>query len=202
MQVLAGRNAQVLNMSTLAKMVGIAVSTVKKWISILEASNIIYLLQPYYNNLGKRITKAPKLYFLDCGLICYLAGIKDQDHVIKGPMAGPLFETFCVQESLKVFYNNGKQPKLFYLRTNNDLEVDLIIETEQTTVYPLEIKLTKTPKRSMVSNIDRFRSVFSQLKIEQGRLLCLYDKQIHLTADDSVEPFNIYLDWLRKTIAN
>ncbi|MBU2515876.1 ATP-binding protein [bacterium] len=202
MQVLAGRNAQVLNMSTLAKSVGIAVSTVKKWISILEASNIIYLLQPYHNNFGKRITKAPKLYFLDCGLVCYLTGLKDPDHIIKGPMAGSLFESLCVQESLKVFFNCGRQPKLFYLRTNNGLEVDLIIETENMTVYPLEIKLTKSPKRSMISNIARFRSVFAKLKIKQGRLLCLCDEQMPLTPNDSVEPCDIYLDWLRKTIGD
>ncbi len=200
MQVLAGRNAQVLNMSTVANAIGIAVSTVKKWISILEASNIVYLLQPYYNNFGKRITKAPKLYFLDCGLVCYLTGIKDSDHVMKGPMAGSLFESLCVQESLKVFYNSGKQQKLFYLRTNNGLEVDLIIETQTLTVFPLEIKLTKTPKRSMISNIERFRTIFSRLKIEQGRLLCLSDEQIPLTRKDSVEPLETYLDWLRTTI--
>ena len=200
MQLLASRQSQLLNMSTLARSIGVAVTTVKKWISVLEASNIIYLLQPYYNNFGKRISKSPKVYFLDCGLVCYLTGIKDPDHIMHGPMAGALFESFCLQESLKVYANQGKQPGLYYLRTNNGLEVDLLIEAESMTVHPLEIKLTKTPKRSMVDPIDRFRSLFDRLNVKPGQLLCLSEQEIALTADNKVQPFFQYLEWLHNTI--
>lgn len=201
MQLLAARSAQVLNMSSIAKSIGIAVSTVKKWLSILEASNVIYLLQPYYNNFGKRITKSPKVYFLDNGLVCYLTGIKDPDHAMKGPMAGPLFESFCIQETIKTFVNSGKQPRIFYLRTNNGLEIDLLIEMESSTLHPIEIKLSKTPKQAMVSNIDRIRSVFDQLNIKPSRLLCLYERPFQLTPDTFVESIDSYLQWLEKTIA-
>ena len=128
LQLLAARCAQTLNMSTLATEVGVAVNTIKRWISVLEACRIIYLLPPYHNNLGKRITKAPKVYFLDAGLVCYLTGLRDEAHLLQGPLAGPLFENFCVQETLKVFAARGEIPRLFYLRTKAGLEVDLLIE--------------------------------------------------------------------------
>jgi len=116
-QLLAARCAQVLNLSTFSRDLGVSVPTVKNWLSILEAGRIIYLLPPYHSNLGKRITKAPKLYFLDIGLVCYLTGIKDEDHLLKGPLSGALFENFCVQETVKMFFHQGRRPNLYFLRT-------------------------------------------------------------------------------------
>ena len=155
------RCAQVLNLSSFANGLGISVPTVKKWLSILESCMIIYLLHPYHNNSGKRVTKAPKIYFMDCGLVCYLTGIKDRDHVMQGPRAGALFENSCVQETLKLYFNHGKQPNVYYLRTNNNLEIDLIIEKSLEEIIPVEIKLNKTPSARMVANMDRFRKIFS-----------------------------------------
>ncbi len=200
MQLLAARCSQILNLSEFANALGITVPTVKKWISILEACRIIYLLHPYHSNLGKRITKSPKIYFLDCGLVCYLTGLRDSDHLLKGPMAGALFENYCVQETLKLYFNNGRRPKLYYLRTNNNLEIDLIIERSYQDILPVEIKLNKTPNPRMAGNIERFRKTFSGLKIAPGWLLSLSDKTFPLNRQTTAINFSEYIQTLNDQI--
>ena len=195
LQLLATRCSQVLNLNSLAGDLGIAVNTIKKWISVLEASQIIYLLNPYYRNLGKRITKNPKVYFLDCALVCYLTGIRDARHLLNGPMAGALFENYVVQETVKSFLNHGKRPNIFYLRTHNDVEIDLIIEKNMR-ILPFEIKLSKTPNINMGKPIERFKKIFSKLNIMPGRIICLTDEDISLTRDIKAQSFNSYLNWL------
>lgn len=193
LQLIAGRCAQLLNLSSFAKELGVSVPTLKNWLSILEASRIVYLLPPYYNNMGKRVTKAPKLYFLDCGLVCYLTGIKDKDHLIKGPMSGALFENFCIQETVKLFFNKGERAPLYYLRTNNGLEIDLLIERAFNAFIPVEIKLQKTPHVSMGSNIIRFKKTFSDFAVTEGIIVSLADKSLSLHTDVSALPFAEYL---------
>lgn len=196
MQLLAARSSQILNLSELAREIGVAVNTVKKWISILEACRIIYLLPPYYRNLGKRITKNPKVYFLDCGLICYLTGLKTQEYLLKGPLAGALFENFCIQETIKFLMHHGHRLQLYYMRTHSGLEVDLIIE-EAGCLYPFEIKLTKTPKIAMVDSLERFRKTFSKLKIEDSNIIALSEKDIILTKNVTAKGVDSYLESLR-----
>lgn len=196
MKLLAARCGQQLNMSDLSRDLGISVPTVKRWLSILEASRIIYLLSPYYRNLGKRVTKAPKLYFLDIGLACYMAGVHDEAHLFNGPMAGHLFENFCVQETVKYFLGRGEQPPIYYLRTSNGLEVDLLIEPEAGVLVPVEIKLTKTPTPQLAKNITRFREEFSQLQPVQGLLLSLADQSRPLTRELTAITLDEYLQGL------
>jgi len=193
LQLIAGRCAQILNLSSFAKELGVSVPTLKNWLSILEASRIVYLLPPYYNNMGKRVTKAPKLYFLDCGLVCYLTGIKDKDHLIKGPMSGALFENFCIQETVKLFFNKGERAPLYYLRTNNGLEIDLLIERAFNAFIAVEIKLQKTPHVSMGSNIIRFKKIFSDFAVTEGIIVSLVNKSLSLHTDVSALPFDEYL---------
>jgi len=193
LQLIAGRCAQILNLSSFAKELGVSVPTLKNWLSILEASRIVYLLPPYYNNMGKRVTKAPKLYFLDCGLVCYLTGIKDKDHLIKGPMSGALFENFCIQETVKHFFNKGERAPLYYLRTNNGLEIDLLIERAFNAFIAVEIKLQKTPHVSMGSNIIRFKKIFSDFAVTEGIIVSLVNKSLSLHTDVSALPFDEYL---------
>jgi predicted AAA+ superfamily ATPase len=183
LQLLAARCAQTLNMSALATEAGVAVNTIKRWISILEACRIIYLLPPYYNNLGKRITKAPKVYFLDAGLVCYLTGLRDEAHLLKGPLAGPLFENFCVQETLKTFAARGETPRLFFLRTKTGLEVDLLIEGPGPRLHPFEFKLSATPRMEMAEPIRQFREQFAALKPEPGAIVSLAPASRPLNAD-------------------
>lgn len=195
-RLISGRCAQVLNISDFAKDIGVSVPTIKNWLSVLEASRIIYLLPPYYNNFGKRIIKAPKLYFLDIGLVCYLTGISDSKHLLQGPMAGALFENFCIQETIKLLFNHGLIPQLYYLRTSNNLEVDLLIEGPARTIFPIEINLNKTPALHMGSKISRFKKLFSTLNIGECFIFSLTEKTIHLSSDITAVTFDDYINWL------
>jgi len=137
----AARTAQILNLSDLARDSDISVNTAKEWLSMLETSGHIYLLKPYYKNISKRLIKAPKLYFLDTGLVCYLTGWKSAETALKGAMAGPLFETFILSEIIKGFWNHGQEASLWYYRTKEKEEVDLLID-KNGKLYPVEIKLS------------------------------------------------------------
>lgn len=177
-RLLASRCGQILNYSSISRELRISVPTVKRWISILEASQIIFLLPPYYSNLGKRITRSPKIYFLDVGLVCYLTGLHTEEHLLNGPMAGALFENFVIQEVVKTYFNHGKRPDIFYIRTHNGLEIDLLLE-RALEFYPLEIKLTQTPRISMAKPIERFRRLFSGVTIHEGQLITLVDGETY-----------------------
>ena len=196
-ELLAARCSQILNMNSLASILGISINTVKQWISVLEATRMIYILEPYYRNLGKRITKSPKVYFLDSGLVCYLTGLKGKDHLLKGPMAGALFENYCIQETVKTYFNRGVRPRLYYVRTHNKLEIDLLVESGMV-LYPVEIKSSKTPNARMASPIQRFKELFGKLQIAEGRIVSLSEKEMKVTRDVSVQVFDNYMNWLRK----
>jgi len=195
LQLLASRTAQILNLTSLASELGIGVNTAKRWLSILEASRMVYLLQPYYRNFGKRITKAPKVYFLDCGLVCYLTGIRDRAQLLNGPMAGALFETYCLQETVKALFFHGVQPRLYYARWHG-WEIDLLIE-RQAQLFPCEIKLTKTPRLAMADSIRRFRVAFPKLPVKEGRILCLAEERAILTKELSIQPLDEHWAWLK-----
>lgn len=199
-RLLASRCAQILNMTTFATDLGISVNTVKRWISILKASQIIFLLPPYYRNLGKRIVKSPKIYFGDTGLVCYLTGIQTENHLFKGPMAGQLFENFVIQEIIKFYYNNGKRPNMYYLRTHNRLEIDLIIEKSLEEIFPIEIKLSQTLNTGMAKPIERFMKLFPVLKINKGGIISLADESIPLSRHIEVFPLEQFLEKMRDII--
>lgn len=122
-RLLAARCGQQLNMSDFSRDLGISVPTIKSWLSILEASRVVYLLPPYYANTGKRITKSPMVYFIDIGLACNLAGVRDEAHLFNGPMTGHLFENFCIQETVKFFLGKGVSSVVSYggERVNSDI---------------------------------------------------------------------------------
>lgn len=192
-RLLAARCGQQLNMSEFSRDLGVSVPTVKSWLSILEASRVVYLLPPYYANLGKRITKAPKVYFIDIGLACALAGVQDEAHLFNGPMAGALFENFCVQETLKLFFAKGIRPPLYYLRTGNGLEVDLLVEPSAGVLLPVEIKLTKTPTPKQARTLTSFRELFTDLSPAPGLLLSLSDESRPLTRDVAAVTLDEYM---------
>lgn len=201
MQLLAIRCSQVLNMSSFATDLGVSVTTIKRWLSVLEAGRILFILPPYFNNLGKRITKMPKVYFLDTGLACHLAGVRDREQLLEGPMAGALFENFCLQETVKCFANRGEQPQLSYLRTNNGLEVDLIIEGHNLRALPVEIKLSRTPTSALASGITRYASLFAKTEPEDGLLLCLADGERSVSRGVTAIGVENYLQMLQQRLA-
>jgi predicted AAA+ superfamily ATPase len=161
LRALAARSAQILNLSELARDVGVAVNTAKDWVSILEASFQIFILRPYYVNIGKRLIKAPKVYFMDTGLLCYLVGLRDTSHAAAGPMGGALFENLVISDLYKSFLHRGEEPALYYWRTVAGSEVDLVIDT-QSGLIPIEIKLSETPRPEMAKEIRAFQQDFKE----------------------------------------
>ncbi len=155
LRLLAANTSQLLNMSTYAKDIGVDVKTIKKWISVLEASYIIFLLPPYYKNLGKRIVKSPKIYFYDTGLASYLTGINTVETFEHGPMTGPLFENYIVSEVLKREVHNKTHAELYFYRTSNDEEIDLIVDRKQTREL-IEIKSGETFTPRMTKALEKF----------------------------------------------
>lgn len=124
----AGRTGQMLNLSALAGETGIAHSTARAWLAVLEASTLVFLLPPYHRNFGKRLVKTPKLYFVDTGLACWLLGIRDQAQLAAHPLRGALFETLIVGEFLKARCNAGQPADLYFWRDNGGNEADLLFE--------------------------------------------------------------------------
>jgi uncharacterized protein len=128
LKLCATRCGQVVNLSSLGNDCGVNHNTIKNWLSILEAIYIIKLLPPYYSNIGKRLIKAPKLYFFDTGLAAFLLGIQNITHVTAHPLRGALFENMIVSEFLKKRFNQGKTDNLYYLRDNKGREVDILLD--------------------------------------------------------------------------
>ena len=143
LKLCAVRTGQLLNLSELSKELGVSVPTVKRWLSILETGYQVYLLYPYFKNIGKRLIKSPKIYFNDTALASYLLGVHSKETLINSPNFGNLFETMVVTDILKRFLNSGQMPSMYYLRTRDGLEVDLVLEYEQK-LHLLEIKGTMT----------------------------------------------------------
>jgi len=158
MRLLAARTSQVLNYSAMAGPLGVSVPTIKRWVSILEASYIIHLLPPYHENFGKRIIKSPKMYFLDPGLVSYLLRIKSGPVPSVGPMAGALFETAVVSEMIKSFYGRGKWPDLYYWHSQGGLEVDLLVP-DKGHMLPFEIKLASRVRAEHAKNIKTWLEI-------------------------------------------
>jgi len=144
MQLCAARVGQQLNLSELASVCGISVSTSQRWISILDASYIIFLLQPYFKNFNKRITKSPKIYFYDTGLACSLLGIESSKVLGLHPLRGNIFENFIIADIAKQYFNIGKRPPIYFWRDlNGRLEVDCVID-ESLLLFSVEIKSGET----------------------------------------------------------
>ena len=186
----ASLTGEILNMSTIAQICGKDVKTVKTWLSVLESSGLIYLLEPFYNNHNKRLTKTPKLYFLDTGLACWLLGWNTPEQLVNGAMWGHMFETFVFTEVLKGYYNDGiVRPQLYYYRDKEKHEIDLLI-LEGDTIHPIEIKSTSDPKKSMVSSF-RYLKDIPERKVGTGAILCLAKERLPLTDDVWILPVQL-----------
>ena len=187
MTAAAASTGQLLNIASLARNVGISQPTAERWLSILVASNIVYLLRPYSNNITKRAVKTPKLYFLDTGLAAYLTKWNTVDVLKNGAMAGAFFETFVISEILKSYYNKGiVDPPLYFYRDKEMNEIDLLIE-DGGTLYPLEMKKHADPSRKDVSTFDIVDKI-SGIRRGPGGVICLYDKLVTLKGNDRVIP--------------
>lgn len=152
----AGRCGQLLNVSALASDAGVSVNTAKHWLSVLQASYIIRLLQPWHENFGKRLVKMPKLYFWDTGLLCYLLRIANAQTLSSHAMRGAVFESWVVSETLKHRLNRGLPPDLYFWRDNHGTELDLLY-SEGAHLFPVEIKSGQTFSHDWVNGLDKFK---------------------------------------------
>ena len=183
----AARTGEMLNMTALAEVCGKDVKTVRSWLSVLESSGLVYLLEPYSNNFNKRLVKAPKLYFLDTGLACWLLGWNTPEQLIKGAMWGHIFETFVFGEILKSYYNDGKvKPPLYYYRDSDKNEIDLLIE-QGDELYPVEIKATSDPTKSMIKAFRCIENI-PMKKVGTGAVVCMAKERLPLTENVWILP--------------
>ena len=178
-RLLAGRVAQLLNIDSIAGDAGVSATTVKEWLSLLEASYVVRLLRPYYRNFGKRFIKAPKIYFTETGLVCNLLGIKSPSQIAVHPLVGSIFENMVVMEAFKRRLNRGQMDDLYFMRTSHGVEVDLAWE-ENGKLDLCEIKAGATFHDDMANNI---RAIKRLLPDDAGRGFVVYSGRETSTAD-------------------
>ena len=162
----AGRVGQLLNLQSLANETGVSHTTAREWISILEASYVIFQLPPWYANISKRLIKTPKIYFWDVGLAAYLLGLEEEKQVSRDPLRGNLFENMVVAEMFKQYYHYGKRPRLSFYRDSSGNEVDLVLERGQD-LFPIEIKSGQTVSKQFFQGLNRFSGVVGD-RIKRG----------------------------------
>ncbi|MCL1809862.1 MAG: ATP-binding protein [Clostridiales bacterium] len=190
MSSIAVRSGQELVYDDLAKEMEIDIKTAQSWMSVLKTSGLVYFLQPYSNNAIKRIVKRPKLYFMDTGLACFLSKYVDSQTLEISAYSGSIFETYVVSEIIKTYVNNGKYPEmyLYYYRDNNRKEIDLLI-LQNGTVYPIEIKKSANPSKTIVKNFGVLAPLEKAgLKIGEGGIICMMDRVVPIDEKNSFIP--------------
>lgn len=187
-QICAIHSGQILSMDSIARGVGVSAPTIKSWLSILEQSYIIHLLEPDSNNLGKTLVKSPKLYFVDTGLLCYLLRINSKEDLLLNEMKGAVVETFAVSEMLKNRTNIGKKGNLTYFRDRGGFEVDTIADWDHT--FAIEIKSTTETDTKASRNIKKYLDLKAD-KQTKGAIFYLGDNTIKINDIDYVG----YKDW-------
>ncbi len=184
LRLCAGRVGQQVNAAALSNECGIDVRTVQSWLSVLESTYVIKRLSPFHRNFNKRITKSPKLYFIDSGLVCSLLGIRTTDELTVSHFKGALVENFIIMELVKNGLNKRLHQSLYYWRENNGVEVDVILDSG-TTFVPIEIKSAQTFSKDFLANLKKFKSYSDALK---GILL--YDGEMEFKTEDDFEVLN------------
>jgi len=187
LKVAAARTGQLLNYADMARDVEVSQNTIKSWISILQTSGLIYLLQPYYTNITSRAIKTPKLYFFDTGLCCYLTGWSTSETLEASIMSGAILETYVVSEIIKSYWHNGKQPQIYFYRDKEKKEIDVLIEQDGK-LYPIEIKKSATPTTKDIKNFSVLDSISKPRG--QGAVICFSNNYLPLTEDVTVVPIS------------
>ncbi len=186
----ASLTGEMLNMTTIAEICGKDLKTIRSWMSVLESSGLVYLLQPYYNNFNKRLIKTPKLYFLDTGLACWLLGWNTPEQLTSGAMWGHMFETFVFDEILKSYYNDGiVEPPLYYYRDKDRNEIDLVIQNGDT-LHPVEIKTSSDPTKSTIGAF-RLLSRIPGRSVGTGAVVCLAREPLPLADNVWILPAHL-----------
>lgn len=181
LRLLAGRIGQLINFNSLANDTGVSATTIAHWLSVLEASFIIFRLSPFYENFGKRLIKSPKLYFYETGLACHLLGIENEKQLARDPLLGNLFENMIVLEAVKTRTNLGLDSNLYFFRDSNKKEVDLIYKSGRA-LFPIEIKSAMTWNNEFTKNLKYFQSISSNF----GKGCVVYSGELNFTSKDGV----------------
>lgn len=177
---LAVRCGELLNINVIANEVETSEDTIKRWISVLQSSGIIFLLEPYSNYVLKRVVKTPKVDFYDSGLVCYLARWTFSETARVGAQAGNIFENFIVSEILKSHINAGKiLSSIYFYRDRDQREIDVVI-FEDGKLYPIEIKMTGKPTKEMGKHFSALDNIPNKERMP-GIILCQYDKKVYLS---------------------
>ncbi len=163
LKLLAGRVGQIANYNSLSNDVGVSNTTIKDWISVLEASFLVFKLEPYFENFGKRVIKSPKIYFTDTGLLSYLLDLESSKVVSRDPLIGNIFENLVILEAMKSRLNKGLNPNLYFFRDSNGTEVDLLYK-QGSQLIPIEIKSSSTFNKSFVKGIKNFQKLSNKSK--------------------------------------
>jgi uncharacterized protein len=170
LKLLAGRVGQLLKLSSLSADVGISGTTLAEWITVLESSHIIFKLRPWYGNIGKRLTKSPKIYFTDTGLAAQIAGIETPEQLMRDPLRGNLFENMVILEVLKKKLNRNDSPNLYFFRTESGLEIDLL-EKKGSSLIPYEIKSADTLNPDFFKALIQFQKLSLEAKSSSGGII-------------------------------
>jgi hypothetical protein len=187
------RTGQVLSFSDLARDVGVAPNTAKAWLSVLQASGQVFLLEPYHRSLGRRLTKSPKLYFADTGLACHLLGIRDRAALLASPLAGALWETFVLGHVVRVFQARRERPPIWFWRTPRGDEVDLLIE-HGGRFTAVECKLTERPDAAAARGFAALAAFYGPRSVERALVACRTPHGHRIGPDVTALPLRSLLD--------
>jgi predicted AAA+ superfamily ATPase len=191
----AARHGQEFHPAEVARELGVSQPTVKSWAGVLEASYVAFFLPPWFRNYGKRVVKTPKLYFLDAALASHLTRQPDAASALAGPLGGALFEGWVVAEAAKAFMARGRKPELYFWRSHDGLEVDLLIMLGGK-LHPVEIKLTATPGAGHAGSLQRFRSAAGTDAAGSGLIVCRVGKARELPGGHLALPWHEFPRWL------
>ena len=195
--ICASIHSQELNLSKISNNCGIAIPSVKRWLSILETSFIIFKLIPYSTNLKKRLVKSPKIYFYDSAIVAYLTKHQSENDLFNGAMAGAFFEGLIVSEVVKIMNSNKNKFNLYFWRTRDGMEIDLILENANE-IIPIEIKKTATPSIFHAKHLERFMDYKNTKTIEKSFIVCNIEKEILISKRVSAIPWRDFLNYLSK----
>lgn len=196
----ASLNAQEIHPTQLSRDCGVSVQTINNWIRLLETSYFAFSLQPFHNNFGKRIVKAPKLYFMDQGVCAYLTRQSASASLLSSGMGSSIFEGFIAAEALKCFMNRGLKPDMSFWRSHDGLEIDLIFRTRNQ-IHPVEVNLTATPNIRHFKSIERFRKLAKSENIGEGILVCQTPEKREMPEKNWAIPWFEFYGWLDSKLA-
>lgn len=195
----AAYHSQTFNTASMSRDVGTSLPTIKSWASVLEASYLCFFLPPYFKNYGKRLVKTPKLYYLDPALVCAMTRQPDAESALAGAMGGAIFEGLIVSEAVKVFAMKGRRPDLYFWRSHDGLEVDLLIKIGAK-LHPVEIKLTSTPSVKHLEPIGRFKAIAGKDAADSGLVVCRIKKSAPMPSNNMAVPWNEFPKWLWESL--